>query len=297
MKEKFRDTKLSKKSLESLSEINEIVTDFIEQGYTLTLRQLYYQLVSKNIIPNSDKEYSKLSRLLKEGRMAGIVEWGAIEDRLRKIHSVPTWDSPKSILRTALRSYTTDWQIGQDNYLEVWVEKDALSEVVKQASDQYQVPVMVNRGYSSISAFYDTYKRISRVFRNGKGRVFILYLGDHDPSGLDMVRDVDDRIKAMFPPSLALKIEVKHLALTHEQIEEHRPPPNPAKLKDSRAKKYVEEHGYTSWEVDALAPPVLNRLIENSIEQLLDMSLIEIQREREEVQYNQLEQIINNLEI
>ena len=110
MKIKFRDVKLSKSNKERLDFINEIIEEYQEQGYVLTLRQLYYQLVSRDIIPNKQNEYSKLSTLLKEGRMAGIVDWDAIEDRLRKPSQPSRWKSPKSIIDACLEQYRKDRQ-------------------------------------------------------------------------------------------------------------------------------------------------------------------------------------------
>lgn len=193
MKLKFRDIRLSKQNKERLHVINSIVEDYQAQGYRLTLRQLYYQLVSRDIVPNKASEYGKLSNLLKEGRMSGQVDWDAIEDRLRKPSSPSSWESPKDIMKSAISSFALPRLAGQANYIETWVEKDALSGVLKRVTEPYHVPIMVNRGYSSVSAMYDAYLRFSSALLTGQ-KVTILYLGDFDPSGMDMIRDVKDRI-------------------------------------------------------------------------------------------------------
>lgn len=101
----FRRIRLNKANKERLQTINDIIGKYQSQGYVLTLRQLYYQLVSAAIIPNKQSEYSKLSTLLKEGRMGGIVDWDAIEDRLR-IPSVPgSWENPREIIEMAAEGY------------------------------------------------------------------------------------------------------------------------------------------------------------------------------------------------
>lgn len=197
MKIKFRNISLNKANKLKLELINSIIKEYQNEGYTLTLRQLYYQLVTRDIIPNVQSEYAKLSKLLKEGRMAGVVDWDAIEDRLRQPSVPSSWDSPKSILRSALFSYARPRQKGQNNYLEVWVEKDALSGVLKRITEKYHIPIMVNRGYSSVSAMYDSYERFVEAFRQDQ-KIKILYLGDYDPSGIDMIRDIRDRIKEFF---------------------------------------------------------------------------------------------------
>lgn len=192
MKIKFRDIRLSKDNKLRLQQINDIIAEYQKLGLRLTLRQLYYQLVSRDVIPNKVAEYAKLSKILTEGRMAGIVDWAAIEDRLRKAESPSSWDSPKDIMDTVISAYAKPRMEGQPNYVEVWVEKDALSGVLGEVTRPYHVPILVNRGYSSVTAIYDSYKRFKSALERGQS-ITILYLGDFDPSGVDMIRDVYDR--------------------------------------------------------------------------------------------------------
>ena len=274
---KFREMRMNNANKQRLDEINSIIEEYQEDGYVLTLRQLYYQLVSRDIIPNKQAEYSKLSTLLKEGRMAGIVDWDAIEDRLRKPESPSSFKSPKAILRAAIEQYALPRQKGQRTYVEVWVEKDALSGVLKRVTEKYHIPILVNRGYSSASAMYDAYNRFAR--HSGSEMLCkILYLGDYDPSGLDMIRDIEDRIREFIagsddPIIYDMNFEIEPIALTREQIDLYKPPPNPAKITDPRAKDFIKEYGETSWEVDALRPDVLNNLLEQSILQAIDEDL------------------------
>ena len=125
--------------------------------------------------------------------MAGIVDWDAIEDRLRQPSRPAAFDSPQDILNAAINQYRKDRQEGQPVHVEVWVEKDALSGVLKRVTEKYGISIMVNRGYSSASAMYDSYERFLRAFKR-KQKVKILYLGDFDPSGVDMIRDIKARI-------------------------------------------------------------------------------------------------------
>ena len=338
MKIKFRDVKLSKANKERLDFINEIIEEYQEEGYILTLRQLYYQLVSRDVIPNKQNEYSKLSTLLKEGRMAGIVDWEAIEDRLRKPDKPSHWKSPKSIIDACLDQYRKDRQKGQDVYLEVWVEKDALSGVLKRVTEKFGVPIMVNRGYSSASAMFDSYERFLKAIQKGQ-EVKILYLGDFDPSGVDMIRDIKSRIdefivgseilkgeadfgknkklyqerfddyieqgllgweadeiaREQFAEDKAKKFKIVPIALTKEQIREYNPPPNPAKITDPRAKEFIAKHGKTSWEVDALKPEVLNKILKDAIEENIDLDKFEEILQEEEADKEKLEEIKNQL--
>lgn len=242
-----------------LNRINEILEEYVNDGYTLTLRQLYYQLVSRDVIPNNDKEYAKLSKILKNGRMAGIVDWSSIEDRVR-VPKLPYWvKDVQSAINDTIEQYRLDRMKGQARRIEIWVEKDALSNVLYRVSEKYHIRLMVNRGYSSVSAMYDAYHRL-------RTDDVILYFGDHDPSGMDMIRDVRERLQ-----EFGIAVQVQPIALTMDQIREFNPPPNPAKITDPRAKWYIEKYGKTSWELDALPPRELIRLAENAVESIIDI--------------------------
>ena len=281
----FRKIRMNKANKERLAVINQIIEDYQAQGYVLTLRQLYYQLVSRDVIPNSLREYAKLSVLLKEGRMAGVVDWDAIEDRLRKPEKPASFDSPIDILSAAIGQYQRPRMDDQQTYVEVWVEKDALSGVLKRVTNKYHIPILVNRGYSSASAMFDSYQRFLEAYHRNQ-KIKILYLGDYDPSGIDMIRDVRDRtlefmkggnesIETLEEAAIEYKFSVESIALTIEQINQYEPPPNPAKMSDPRANKFVAKHGKTSWEVDALKPEVLNQLLDDAILENINLGTYE----------------------
>ncbi len=301
MKIKFRDIRMHQRNLDQLFIINQIIEEYQKDGYILTLRQLFYQLVSRDIIPNKQTEYQKLSKLLKEGRMAGIVDWNAIEDRLRVPYSPAAFDSPSDVLNAAINQYELPRQEGQNIYIEVWVEKDALSGVLKRVTRKYHVPIMVNRGYSSVSAMYDSFMRFVNNAAYKQKEAKILYLGDYDPSGLDMVRDIKERI-VEFQEGYndgswveEMKFTVEPIALTRNQIDEFNPPPNPAKIKDPRAKKYLNQHGLYSWEVDALRPEVLNELLTNAILENIDIEKYNRIVEKESIDKEKLQSLTKYL--
>lgn len=290
-KEKFRDSlHLNKKNMERLIVINDIIEEYAQQGYKLTLRQLYYQLVSRDIVPNRQEEYAKLSILLVKGRMGGAVDWESIEDRIR-IPFLPYWviDIQDAINDTA-EQYRLDRQKGQSVYIELWVEKDALSGVLRKITSYYHINLMVNRGYSSCSAMHDGYERFLQAEEGGKTS-HILYLGDHDASGLDMIRDIKERLE-----EFGIEINVTHIALTNQQIVEYNPPPNPAKMTDPRANWYIQKHGNESWEVDALKPEVLHQLVKENVENLIDMDLFTNILEKEKKDKKILEKFAKNIE-
>lgn len=288
MKVKYRDIRLSRQNLVRLEQINSIIEEYQHQGLVLSLRQLYYQLVSKNVIPNEKKEYSKLSKLLKEGRMAGIVDWGAIEDRLRVPYSPSSWDGPKEAMDAIIEQYELPRMKGQPRYIEVWIEKDALSGVLKRITKRYHIPILVNRGYSSVSAMHDAFNRFSYAYESESAlSIKVLYLGDHDPSGIDMIRDIEDRINEFSSGAgNDFDFSIDAIALTADQIKKFNLPKNPAKKTDPRSLKYIEEHGSASYEVDALPPIELNKILEKSILRNIDMDVYHdvVQREKEEKQ-------------
>lgn len=295
MKQAYLEAKKwSFKKQQVFEKIKEIVEEFQSQGYKMTLRQLYYQLVSRDIIANSQKEYAKLSTLLTDARMYGLIDWDFIEDRIRvpKINS--EWNGIESIVDSAINSYRRPRWAGQDNYVEVWVEKDALSGVLLPITEKYHVNLMVNRGYSSASAMHDASIRFRKQEKKGKN-TFILYLGDHDPSGMDMVRDIQDRMEIF-----QSEVQVKRIALNMEQIKSFNPPPNPAKITDPRAKKYIEQFGETSWELDALSPKDLNKLLDEKIQELLDIEMYNAicrQEEKEKEELVRVSQTIEEVDI
>lgn len=278
-KETFKEKlRLSKSNIEKLDIVNSILEEYKEQGYILTLRQLYYQLVSRDIIPNVQKEYAKLSQLLTKGRMGGVVDWEIIEDRIRKPQIPYYVVDIEDAIQDTINQYRLNRQKGQDTYIELWIEKDALSGVLKRITEKYHINLMVNRGYTSTSAMYDAHNRFKWAINRGQ-KCKILYLGDHDPSGLDMIRDIRDRLTDFY-----VDVEVKQIGLTQQQIKQYAPPPNPAKITDPRAKDYVREFGNVSWEVDALTPQVLNELVEDNLRETIDLEMFEniLVQERED---------------
>lgn len=177
--------------------ISATVTQYAKMGFRLTLRQLYYQLVKGNVIRNHDTVYKKLGDILDDCRYSGHVDWSAIEDRGR-IPKLPYFvEGIKDALNDTVNAYRLDRQRGQENVVEVWTEKDALSNILWRVTSEYHVNLVVNKGYTSSSALYGAYGRFTKYLMAGK-KITVLYFGDHDPSGLDMVRDIEDRVLKFF---------------------------------------------------------------------------------------------------
>jgi hypothetical protein len=265
MKERFKNIKLGTMRMAMVRQANAIIDELRAMGYTLTLRQLYYQLVARDIIPNRQTEYKRLGDILNDARLGGYVDWDAIEDRTRNLQGVNHWKDPSEIMGSAAQSFRIDKWADQDYHVEVWVEKDALVGVLEKACRPLDVNWFSCRGYTSQSELYGAGKRLQYYARKGQTPV-IIHLGDHDPSGKDMTRDIEERLM-MFAERY---VKVERIALNMDQIDEYSPPPNPAKVTDSRFEKYAEEFGEESWELDALNPRILDDLITRTVVQYLD---------------------------
>lgn len=263
--EQFIEVNFRADTLKVIEQANRIIAEYLRQGFKLTLRQLYYQFVSRDLLRNKQSEYKRLGSIIDNGRQAGLIDWSAIEDRTRNLETVNMWSSPAQILRAVAEQYKENPWLKQPIYPEVWIEKDALTGVIEPVCEEFRVPYFACRGYASQSEMYDAAKRLQDIARRGRQPV-IFHLGDHDPSGLDMTRDNEDRL-SMFARQ---GIRIVRLALNMDQIEQYDPPPNPAKDTDSRFTDYQAEHGDSSWELDALEPTVIDQLIRDALEEEID---------------------------
>jgi len=279
MKRRYIDKGFRKSSLTLIEQANEIIEEYMEQGYDLTLRQIYYQHVARDSFPedrkfkwtgskwvrdpngtkNAPPNYKWLGDIINDARLAGLLDWNSIVDRTRSYESLGHWNSPADILRSAANGYHIDLRSDQDEYIEVWVEKDALVGVIEKACTPLDVGYLSCRGYVSQSAMWRAAQRF--IDADSYYETTLIHLGDHDPSGIDMTRDIQDRLR-MFGSD----VTVKRIALMMEQIDELQPPPNPAKTTDSRYESYIAEYGEESWELDALDPRYLVDLITKAVD-------------------------------
>jgi hypothetical protein len=287
---KYQEINLRKDSLALIEVCNKIIREYTDAGYILTLRQLYYQCVSRDIIPNKQSEYKRLGSIVNDGRLAGLIDWNALEDRTRNVRSVSHWDSPEQIISAVANQYAIDKWDGQDVRPSIWVEKDALVGVVERIATELDVEYFSCRGYTSQSEMWGAAQRFIKNAQNGQG-THIIHLGDHDPSGIDMSRDIEDRIRMFMTHHIghATHLEFTRIALNQDQIDLYNPPPNPAKSSDSRFQSYMNLHGDESWELDALEPQVLADLIRAKVEEIRDDNLYS---EKQEQEFHEKEQLI-----
>lgn len=285
MKKAFIATKFQQKVLDIIAQANRIIAKYAEQGLTLTVRQMYYRFIAMDLFPdtwidekynrkwnlaprtkNTLKNYKRLALILNNGRMCGMIDWDAIEDRTRWLREYATFRDPQQKLTSVALGYIEDCWRDQKNYCEVWVEKDALTGVIEGPCNELRVPYIPTRGYLSQSEAFSAGERIRAIAEQGKN-VVIFHFGDHDPSGLDMSRDNEDRL-LMF--GRQGRIDFRRLALNMDQVKQYDCPPNPAKETDSRFKEYQREYGDDSWELDALEPSVIAELVRANVKSLID---------------------------
>lgn len=263
----YTDKNFTDAHMEIIDRANAICREYAALGFDLTLRQLYYQYVSRGWIANKQTEYARLGGIIAAARLAGAMDWNYIQDRTRNIRDRSHWRRPQDIIRGSAQQYHKDLWADQDYRVEVWIEKDALVGVLANVCSDLDVPYFSCRGYTSLSEVWVAARRIEGYLREGK-RVQIIHLGDHDSSGIDMTRDIEDRL-GIFLEGDGFdyeRLEINRIALNMDQIINYSPPPNPAKQTDPRAKGYIAKHGESSWELDALEPTIIEQLVRDTIE-------------------------------
>jgi len=255
----YKTFKLRPDTYAAIDKANEILEDYAARGYDLTLRQLYYQFVARDLLANTVQSYNRLGDIIDKGRLMGLIDWDHIVDRTRNLKSRSSFTDPGDVIRAADYSYHLSRWAGQDYRVEVWVEKEALIGIFARVCSRWDVPYFACRGYTSQSEMWRAARRLNSYENEGWTPV-ILHFGDMDPSGVDMTRDIEDRL-AMF----RCQVDVKRLALNMDQVEKYKPPPNPAKTTDARFRSYLLVYGSESWELDALDPDVLAALVEDAV--------------------------------
>lgn len=267
-----------------IGQVNALGVRYQAQGLDLTLRQAYYRLVAAGVIPNTEQSYKRVGGIINQARLAGRLDWDHIVDRTRNMRSNSHWDTPADIIDSAARSYAEDKWDRQGTRVEVWVEKDALVGVLQAVCPDNDVAYFSCRGYTSQSEVWGAAQRLGEYIERGQ-KVVVIHLGDHDPSGVDMSRDIEDRLRMfiaqdqfgspangpddyseIYRSDTEHVLAIERIALNMDQVRQYNPPPNPAKITDSRAGAYIDRFGQSSWELDALEPQTLIDLIQDAID-------------------------------
>jgi len=292
----YEDRRFAAKTRRVIEQANEIMDEY---GGSLTLRQLHYQFVARDLYENTQRNYKKLGDIIRNGRMAGLVDWDSIEDRTRGLYGKTTYGSPSEPISRLEYQYAEDLWRTQEVRLEVWIEKNALTGVISPATSRNRIDYFPTIGYPSISALKEAATRLNN-YNNPPSwkadgtvpqKVVILYLSDHDPEGMQMPEKVEETLATMGVENF----EVKRIGLTLDQVREFNPPPSFAKETSARYTEYVQRYGTDqAWELDALQPAVIQALIQEQADHYRDDDLWEVAQENEQTSRARIAQISNN---
>ena len=267
-----REWKWTNYQLDKLNKVQEVLAE-LHDYKPLTLRQVYYQLVGKGCIENTVSQYNMLSKLIKWARIDGHISWADIEDRVRVYHDLTGWVNSQDFVQydvnQFLEGYHRDLLQSQEKYIEIWIEKDAVSSIFVRAASPFTVSVTASRGFSSVS-FINEFKQ--RLAWHADKQAVMLYFGDFDPSGIEIPNAIMTTLRDELNVD---NIEFKRVALLREDIFQYKLPHDAKALKrsDTRAKKHLENYGELAVELDALRPDILEKKIKNAIISELDVDL------------------------
>ncbi len=263
-----RPIKRERRTRGEMDGIRGAILDVLSGYHPMTVRQVFYQLVSRGAVAKTEQEYKgTVVRLLTEMRRARDIPFGWIADNTRWMRKPRTYSSVEDALTQTAQYYRKDYWADLDEYAEVWLEKDALAGVLCEETKAWGVPLMVTRGYPSVSFVYE---EADSIQDEGKP-TYLYYFGDHDPSGLDIPRVVERGIRESAPNA---EIHFERVAVTPEQIAKWNLPTRPTKKTDTRCKTFQGE----SVEVDAIPPGALRALVRECLERHIDAgSLVQFQ--------------------
>jgi hypothetical protein len=265
--------------------VRDEIISVVQTDGPVTVRQVFYQLVTRGIIDKTEAQYKQtVCRLLVAMRREGAISYHDIADNTRWQRKPNTHRSLHQFLEESQRFYRRDLWDSQDAYVEIWLEKEALAGVLYDVTAEWDVPLMVTRGYPSLSFLHSAGEAISETDKP----VFLYYFGDHDPSGQDISRTVERELRAFAPRA---EITFERVAVTADQIIEMDLPTRPTKTSDSRSKNFEGE----SVEVDAIPPKTLKRLCQDSIEWHIDTDALEAMRTVEAAERKTLQTFAKNL--
>ena len=256
----------------------------LETDHPMTVRQVFYQLVSHGVIDKTENEHKQpVAPHLVKLRNEHLIPFDWIEDHTRALHKPQTFESITDVLQAARNSYRRAIWANQDAYVQVWLEKDALAGIVRRVTDPYDVPLVVTRGYASLSLLHEAAEAIKEQDKP----TYVYYLGDHDPSGVDIPRKVEDGIHNYVP---GVELYFERIAVTEDQIDQYDLPTRPTKQSDTRAKGFQGE----SVELDAISPEDLRAIVTKKITEHLDLDALDRMRADEKLDRENLDEVLRN---
>jgi hypothetical protein len=254
-----------------VEERREALLAIIDDGKPMTVRQVFYQATVRGLVEKAESGYAKVQTDLTVMRRAGDLSYDWLADNTRWQRKPRTFDSVESALQETAQFYRKSLWRDADSYVEIWLEKDALAGVVYPITNMYDVPLMVARGYASLSFLYSAAEHINEL----SVPTYIYHCGDFDPSGVNAGEKIGETLRELAPDA---KIYFERIAVTPEQISEWDLPTRPTKTSDTRSKGF----GTISVELDAIEPNQLRSLVQDAIEQHLPADRFEVLKAAEE---------------
>jgi hypothetical protein len=247
-----------------IDDIKAAIKTVLEDDWPMTVRQVFYQLVARNVIEKTERDYqSTVIRLLTDMRMNGQVSFDRIIDESRRRRENQTYDNIADAARDTARFYRRNALKACPDYVEVWCEKEALAGIIEDAASEYDVPIIVSKGMPSLTQLYGTAREIYLAADAGK-ETYIYQFGDHDPSGVLIPQTIERRLDELCQKFDCPAPIIERVALTEEQIDEFNLPTRPTKRQgNSHANTFEGD----SVELDALPPAELRRMVRDVIEQ------------------------------
>jgi hypothetical protein len=239
--------------------------DIVSKMEPMTVRQVFYQATVRGLVEKSEAGYAKVQTDLVHMRRYGDLPYSWLADNTRWQRKPKTFDNIKDALEETARTYRRSLWAEADVYVEIWLEKDALSGVVFPVTSRYDVPLMVARGYASLSFLHSAAEYISQL----KVPAYIYHLGDFDPSGVNAGEKIEETLRELAPDA---QIHFQRIAVNEYQIRSMNLPTRPTKKSDTRSKKF----GDISVELDAIEPGMLRHLVRHAIERHLPRRQLEV---------------------
>jgi hypothetical protein len=261
----------------------EQLRDIISEQAPCTVRQVFYRATVAGLGPKDERFYDRIGRYLVHMRESEMIPFGDIADNTRWMRKPDSYSSLGSMLVETKKLYRRALWRDQYAYVEVWLEKDALSGVLYDVTSEWDVPLMVTRGYASLSFLHEAAEAIAYEPRP----VHIYYFGDYDPSGIDIPKQVEARLRQYAPYA---DIHFERVAVNPEQIRTLNLPARPTKKSDSRSKTFDGE----SVEVDAIEPNLLRSMARQVIERHIDRRALKQTRLAEESERSALDMFIQH---
>jgi hypothetical protein len=249
-----------KRTREKIDQINAILEEYAMQGFQMTIRQLYYQMVSRELIPFSNSEYDKLLDLIGNARNGGMIDWSHIVDRSRDSYRVPLFESVDDALQQAAQRYHVDIWEGMPLKPVIWFEKAGLSQIIGTVANSYNIEYMATRGENSLTWLHNSSQDRDTV---------ILYLGDHDGHGVQISDGMAEKVR-LYSGS---RVQFHRIGISLQQGEEISAPKIP--LKDVRnlsfdyKKRFTCNYGY---EIDAFSPEQLANLLHDEVQKFIGLA-------------------------